>query len=532
MNIRILYLISLPAMVAFIVCSALILHRTSDLFPLMVTGLLFLGAVYVENKYTRGFFLFQLLFLGMLHWYSHLDWCYSLYLLVALKPIYRAAGLLKSLAISVLFIAQYTFIRLSHATDNEHAVLVLLSDVLPALMAVLIIRYIKDLESEKRSLRIDKDLLQTHDPLTGLLNYQEYYEQVDKLIADRRPFVHVLVDCTNFKAMNDEQGVLVGNETLKKIAQFLKFSFPGEQIISRQGDKFIVCLPYQENTIAEIHELIGVRLMHWVDLKMIFVYSLYPEERSSLDDLFSLTEDKLLQTKKDNWLKREEQMLRTEKLNVVGDLAAGMAHELRNPLTTIKGFLQISQKHNYNIQPWYDIMESEVTRMCELTSEFLQFSRPHIVNVKSQVLQECIERVVSLSESQATLYGHRVEYHSSLSPIYIDMDRDKMVQVLLNIVKNGLEAMKDTGVLQIRLMQNNSQTAVIEIEDTGEGIPVPELQKIFDPFYTTKENGTGLGLSVCQKTIQDHNGTIEVQSTLNRGTTIRIHLPVSQKQAS
>ncbi|CAG7630895.1 ATP-binding protein [Paenibacillus allorhizosphaerae] len=532
MNIKIVYLIFLPAIVAFIACSALILHKTSNSFSLIITGMLFLSAVYVENKYTKGFFLFQLLFLGVFHWISHLDWCYTLYLLIALKPIYRAENLQKSLAVSVLFIAQYTLIRLSYVPGNEYDVLVSFSDVMASIVTVLIIRYIKVSESEKQSLRFDKHLLEMHDPLTGLLNYQEYYKQVEKLIADNRPFVHVLIDCTNFKAMNDEQGVLVGNETLKKIAQFLKISFPGEQIISRQGDKFIVCLPQKENTITEIHDIIGIRLTHWVDLKMIFVYTLYPEETATLDDLFSLTEDKLLQTKRENWLKREEHMLRTEKLNVVGDLAAGMAHELRNPLTTIKGFLQISRNHEFNIRPWYDIMDSEVTRMCELTSEFLQFSRPHIVNVKSQVLQECIERVVSLSESQATFYGHRVHYENELSPIYIDMDRDKIVQVLLNIVKNGLEAMKDTGVISIRLMQKDGKTAVIEIADTGEGIPDPELQRIFDPFYTTKENGTGLGLSVCHKTIQDHNGKIEVQSTLKHGTTFRILLPVSQKQAS
>ncbi|UUZ86774.1 hypothetical protein LJK88_20965 [Paenibacillus sp. P26] len=224
-------------------------------------------------------------------------------------------------------------------------------------------------------------------------------------------------------------------------------------------------------------------------------------------------------------------MLRSEKLRVVGELASGMAHEIRNPLTTIKGFLQLSKAGNYNIQPWYDLIMDEINRMSMLTAEFLQFSRPHVTQYRVQSLQSCVHRVISLLDSESTRLGHQIRFESLEEPVLILMDQDKMLQLLLNLVKNAFEAIPEQGIVSIRLSLAD-RDAILEIQDNGKGIPESELDKIFIPFYTTKDSGTGLGLSICHKIVQDHEGTIEVESELGKGTKFTITLPVQSPDST
>jgi signal transduction histidine kinase len=231
--------------------------------------------------------------------------------------------------------------------------------------------------------------------------------------------------------------------------------------------------------------------------------------------------------KRESWLKREEHMLRSEKLRVVGELASGMAHEIRNPLTTVKGFLQLSKADNFNIGPWYDLIMDEITRMSMLTAEFLQFSKPHAIKFKVHPIEPCIQRVISLLDSETGRLGHQIIFNSQGKSFQMLMDQDKMLQLLLNLIKNAFEAMPDQGCVDIHLYSNDNQHAIIEIKDTGSGIPADELDKIFLPFYTTKESGTGLGLSICHKIVQDHEGTMEVYSETGVGTKFIITVPLA-----
>jgi diguanylate cyclase (GGDEF)-like protein len=526
MKFRLVYFVFLTLFVFFIICSAIILDKTSNTPLLIITGLLLLLTLFVEGKIPRTIYVpLVLLFLSYFHWLSHLNWCHTLYWIILIRPLYRTVRLLNSFVIAFLLTLQYSFIRLSYVTGNSYDILVSITDIFTAAIIVLFVRYIKNSETEKNHLL-------THDPLTDLMNFQEYHKQVDNLISEKKAFVHVLIDYTNFKALNEEHGMIIGNEKLKKIAQFLKTSFGDEKLISRyQGTQFAVSLPYQANTQVEIPYILTSTLENLGDLKFIFSYTIYPDEANNLSDLFLHTEEKLYRIKRQNWLKKEEDLLRTEKLSVIGELAAGMAHEIRNPLTTIKGFLQIAKNNEYNIKPWYEVIEGEVLRMNELTAEFLQFSKPHIANVKVHNLEDCIQRVMHLTGSEAVFSGHLVQYNKSQSSVFIEMDKDKIVQVLLNLVKNGLEAMKENGIITIRLMiDEQDHYAIVEIEDTGKGISETEISQIFNPFYTTKNSGTGLGLSICHKIIQDHHGKIEVHSILNKGTTFRIYLPRMQQR--
>ncbi|MBV7508943.1 hypothetical protein KW850_27450 [Bacillus sp. sid0103] len=224
--------------------------------------------------------------------------------------------------------------------------------------------------------------------------------------------------------------------------------------------------------------------------------------------------------------KLEELRYNEEKMKLLGEMAAGLAHEIRNPLTIIQGFLQHAKEDNYNIQPWYDLILSEVCRMNKLTFEFLQFSKPDITLYQTYSIHECLERVISLTESNARSSGHQIVYTDYDRNLFIQMDFDKMVQVFVNLINNAIQSMVESGNITIRLVKVENK-AVVEVSDVGVGIEEADLKNIFNPFYTTKSDGTGLGLPICQKIIQDHGGTIEVTSILNQGTSFTIRFPLN-----
>ncbi|UJF35213.1 ATP-binding protein [Paenibacillus hexagrammi] len=381
-------------------------------------------------------------------------------------------------------------------------------------------------------LKIERTRLTTQDALTGLVNYEECHRRLEQLVADKKSLAFILIDCNDLKSMNTNKGFQAGNIILKQIADLLKILFSDAYMISRYGgDEFSIVLPIadQQTTPSHYKLLLESELPKLTGIQITYGISTFPYEGQTKDDLVLLAEHQLSLKKREVWLKREEHMVRAEKLRVVGELASGMAHEIRNPLTTVRGFLQISKSNDYNIRDWYSMIMDEIDRMSELTGEFLQFSKPHSTLFHIRSLQECLTRVISLTESEATRLGHIIRYQAPEMAIYILMDQDKMIQLILNLVKNAYEAIEDNGVIQLHLASNGS-SAIMVIEDNGPGIPSEMMEKIFHPFYTTKESGTGLGLSICHKIVQEHEGTIEVESQLGIGTRFILTFPIAADQ--
>ena len=226
----------------------------------------------------------------------------------------------------------------------------------------------------------------------------------------------------------------------------------------------------------------------------------------------------------------EEQVQRSDRLAMIGQIAAGTAHEIRNPLTSIKGFLQVMKKtlkekgmnreHHFT-----EIMLSESDRINGLVSEFLLLSKPKDNFYQRVSISKVIKEILPIIKNEALLHNVTVHYESAKLPQVL-ADKELLKQVCLNICKNGIEAMTDGGILTIteRYSRKNREVRV-EIHDTGPGIPSFLIDKIFDPFFTTKEEGTGLGLSVCQRIIHDMNGSIKVSSK-GYGTTFIVSIPV------
>ncbi|MEW9697908.1 ATP-binding protein [Paenibacillus sp. SI8] len=476
----------------------------------------------------------RLFLLCCFHWVSQLNLCLPLYLLTLSRDIYEKENEKKTwlLATSYALVYMATAYFVWDHSSIHLLWLYAMTNTLHFVAAVHLTRTSHATSKQTQMLRNERTLLSMQDPLTGLFNYDEYHQRLRQLIEENRHLVLILIDCNDLKTMQPSRGIQSGNLLRKQIADLLKILFSDAIFISRYGgDEFAVVMPLNKgndscNTYtiqldSELPKLTGIQITYGI--------AAFPFDGLTKEDLIQLAEHQLYMKKREAWLKREEQMLRSEKLRVIGELASGMAHEIRNPLTTIRGFMQISKANGYNIENWYSMIMDEIDRMSDLTAEFLQFSKPHSTHFHIHSLHECVLKVISLMESEATRLGHEIHYIESFQCVSILMDQDKMIQMLLNLVKNACEAMDKGGIITIKLSRSHHDATLV-IEDTGPGIPSELLENIFHPFYTTKESGTGLGLSICHKIVQDHQGTLEVESPPLQGARFIITFPLADEE--
>lgn len=221
----------------------------------------------------------------------------------------------------------------------------------------------------------------------------------------------------------------------------------------------------------------------------------------------------------------EKMLMKSEMLSAVGQLAAGIAHEIRNPLTSLKGFLQLMIQSKKYQKDYADVMMSEFNRLESIINEFLVLSRSKSVKFEPVNVNLLLEEVIMVVESQAVLKGVSIQKNLAPSLPHIQGIPNELKQVFLNIIKNGIEAMDGvTGVIQVTSLLKNDQMMLI-FEDQGKGIPEDEIGKLGEPFYTTKEKGTGLGLMMTIKIIESHGGTIRFESKSFEGTRVIITFP-------
>ncbi|WP_445593991.1 PAS domain-containing protein [Bacillus velezensis] len=221
----------------------------------------------------------------------------------------------------------------------------------------------------------------------------------------------------------------------------------------------------------------------------------------------------------------EELMLKSEKLSIAGQLAAGIAHEIRNPLTAIKGFLQLMKPTMEGNEHYFDIVFSELSRIELILSELLMLAKPQQNAVKERVnLKKIISEVTALLETQANLKGIFIKTDYEHDSMYINGDQNQLKQVFINLIKNAVESMPDGGTVHI-IMTEDEYSVNVTVKDEGDGIPENVLKRIGEPFLTTKEKGTGLGLMVTFNLIKNHQGAIQVDSKPDRGTAFHITFP-------
>ncbi|MBE3597111.1 MAG: PAS domain-containing sensor histidine kinase [Hydrogenibacillus sp.] len=226
----------------------------------------------------------------------------------------------------------------------------------------------------------------------------------------------------------------------------------------------------------------------------------------------------------------DEKVLRADRLATIGQMAAGTAHEIRNPLTSLRGFLQLLQMSLAERQMdkeygYVQLMLKEITRINALVDQFLLLGKPRDIRFQKIRLPQVVGEIVPVLESEAML--HDIVIHNDVReplPLVIG-DSELVKQVIINIVKNAIEAIEQDGTITLSAsVDPGSQVLILDIHDTGPGIPPYMIDRIFDPFFTTKSDGTGLGLSVCQRIVQDLGGQIRVLCK-GYGTNVQILLP-------
>lgn len=226
----------------------------------------------------------------------------------------------------------------------------------------------------------------------------------------------------------------------------------------------------------------------------------------------------------------EDQLRKSDTLTVVGELAAGIAHEIRNPMTALKGFIQLLQNSMENDQyaMYFDVITSELKRIESIITEFLVLAKPQAISYQRKSVTVIMKETLDLLSAQASL--DNVQFVTSiedeLPQIYCEPNQLK--QVFINILKNAIEVMPKGGTVSVGLSRVEGDQVLISIMDEGIGIPEDKLKKLGEPFYTTKDRGTGLGLMVSYKIVEEHNGTIEVNSEIGKGTTFHIRLPIGK----
>jgi signal transduction histidine kinase len=225
-----------------------------------------------------------------------------------------------------------------------------------------------------------------------------------------------------------------------------------------------------------------------------------------------------------------EELRQKEKLVVIGQMAAAIGHEIRNPLASLKGFTQLQQERSPNSNNFYPIMIQEIDRINSIVNDLMYLGKPKSLQFEKANIEEIIAYTLSITQQQAGRQKVNIEtvMEGPLPPI--ECDDKQLKQVFINLIKNATEAMPDGGKIRIHIKVLKDKRMLISVEDEGCGIEDKNILNIGEPFYTTKKDGTGLGLMVTNQIITDHKGQFKIESHIGIGTKVTVLLPINQHE--
>jgi signal transduction histidine kinase len=266
------------------------------------------------------------------------------------------------------------------------------------------------------------------------------------------------------------------------------------------------------------------------DLKVSVSFAHRNDENGDLGRNFNHMVEQLRESRTEIERLHRTQMSRAEHMATLGEMATGLAHEIRNPLAGIAGVIEIIGRDLPATSPARAVVKDvrqEITRINRIVSDLLQTARPHPPKVRKSDLNTTVEHAVMLGRQQALSKSIEITLRKDPSMPEVEHDSDQIHRVLLNLLLNSLQAIDDSGEIAVTV-ELQGQNAVIEVADNGRGIPPDHLPNIFRPFYTTKGEGTGLGLSLARRIVEDHQGRINVTSTVGKGTSFAVVLPLQR----
>ncbi|QQZ11240.1 ATP-binding protein [Heyndrickxia vini] len=354
--------------------------------------------------------------------------------------------------------------------------------------------------------------------------YKKLLDETNYVFNNLNQVVYQTDNCGNFIMLNPTWENLTGFTFDESIGVQL-------QSFVYHEDQFIADNIYNNNGTSHMSIRKEIRFRKnsggfvWVELNMKYNYDVHNNLLSTVGTLTDITERKF--SEQELLQLNEDLTIQSEKLSVIAQLSAAIAHEVRNPLTSISGFLQLLKERKELDLEYIRIIFSEIERIELVLGELLMLSKPQSVSFQTFDILKTIDYVVALLISKANMDNVEINNHKSAEPLWIYGDENQLKQVLINILKNAMESIGYNGKIEIVQCQSNNFVSLY-IKDTGCGISEELLTKIGQPFYTTKEKGTGLGLTTCFKIIENHKGKIHISSQLGIGTTFEIILPINE----
>jgi two-component system sensor histidine kinase AtoS len=389
-------------------------------------------------------------------------------------------------------------------------------------------RFVKDVEEIKRGLQrlrfnLKKPIVSMEGEIGEIVD--EINHMAQSLIDARSLNENIMYSIADGVVTVDTEGMITTmNQAAQQITGFALEEVIGRRYkeIFRENDQFHSLLL---DTLVSGTNHIGIEINYPVKEKYIYISistSILIDSHNKTIGAVVVFKDLTQQHS------LQEQVYRAERLAALGELMASIAHEIRNPLTAIKGFVQYLQNvdSDEERQEYMPIIIKEVDRVNRVIEQLLYFARPYKTHYMWLNINELIESTLVLVQNKTTT--HKVEFRLFLADSLpqIEADAEQIRQVLLNLLINAMQAITDKGSVIIDTWQPDPSFVCVRITDTGNGIAEENRKKIFDPFFTTKSAGTGLGLAVVQRIISAHYGQVEIESQVNEWTAVTLKLPV------
>lgn len=363
---------------------------------------------------------------------------------------------------------------------------------------------------------------------------------LEGLFIKEVPFPYFILD----QNLNIQEKSIQAEETLQDKKSFIELiDFRHQETIctflqSPIAEGFKEALLYEKNSYPYYYHLYKAKDQS----SNIHVYCLRAKsELAEITEMLLTVENKILSfnqnlIEKKNYLEKTVEEMKnaviiSDQQNHIRNLAASIAHEIRNPLTTVKGFLQLLKPYLQEIGKvhYADVALEEINRANDIIYEFLNSTKPHSTSIHEISVNKLIKDIVMLYESEAILRNIQIFTSFSRDDTIISIDPNQLKQVIINLIKNAMEAIDECNhhekVVHISTV-TDSKNIYIKISDNGCGMAKNTMEKLFTPFFSTKEKGTGIGLSVCKKIIENHGGSILLESEIGKGTTFTIHFPI------
>lgn len=362
-------------------------------------------------------------------------------------------------------------------------------------------------------------------PLYFISQIQDISEKKEAEKSQRH-LIAILEETTDFVATGDKQGnVLYYNRAARKMLgigeeeDIFKITIPDTHTAWAAELVMNVALPYakKHGVWSGETELLG---RDGRGIPVLQVIIAHKEPNGEVEYYSTIARD-ITKRKK-----TEEIIRKSDQLAALGQLAAGVAHEIRNPLTTLRGFIQIFLKNPGSHKEYLTIMLSELDRINLIVSELLMLAKPQASNYQTQNLKVLVQNVITLLQTQAILHNVQIITEFAEEFLCVKCEENQLKQVFINIMQNAIEAMPEGGTLAIEVKRHDGGNALVRIVDQGCGIPEDRLSNLGEPFFSTKEKGFGLGLMVSYNIIEAHQGSVSIKSQLHIGTTVDVILPV------